>query len=264
MKTPRYPALGNVWLFGGLLVWSLGFLACTTVDRTVVAPAHVADAQYVGSAECATCHAEITEGFKHAGHAHLAIAGVKDLDPSCEACHGPGSRHAQAGGGRGVAIVNPGREPEACFQCHLDKRGEFHLPNTHPVLAGRISCTDCHNPHTGRAVEHSGALALGRENEACTRCHTAQAGPYVFRHNAMAEGCTSCHNPHGSVNQKLLVARDANLCLRCHLEHPAVEGNGTFMVGGEDHRTRLQNGTCWIAGCHEAVHGSNASKPLRY
>lgn len=78
----------------------------------------------------------------------------------------------------------------------------------------------------------------------------------------MAEGCVACHAPHGSVNQKMLVARDANLCLRCHLEITTTPG--IILVGGEDHRTRLQNGTCWTAGCHEAVHGSNASAPLRY
>ncbi|MEJ1972350.1 MAG: cytochrome c3 family protein [Lacunisphaera sp.] len=105
---------------------------------------------------------------------------------------------------------------------------------------------------------------LENQNETCTKCHTAQKGPFLFKHNAMLEGCTVCHSPHGSVNQKMLVARDANLCLRCHLEHPAMNGNGTIMAGGEDHRTRLQNGTCWSAGCHEDVHGSNASKAMRY
>ena len=43
-----------------------------------------------------------------------------------------------------------------------------------------------------------------------------------------------------------------------------TDKNGVILVGGEDHRTRLQSGTCWVAGCHEAVHGSHVSKPLRY
>lgn len=274
MKILRRPQFSNVWLFGAVLAWSVLFLACTSVTRTVVAPTTIAGATYVGSAECATCHSETVDGFKHATHANLSIAGAQGVDPSCESCHGAGSKHVQAGGGRGVFIVNPGKEPETCFQCHLDKRGEFNLPHAHPVIAGKVSCTDCHNPHKGRAIDNS-AAALGSENQTCTKCHTAQAGPYVFKHNAMVEGCTSCHNPHGSVNQKMLVARDANLCLRCHLEHPATlkntatgqpgfVGDGKIVVGGEDHRTRLQNGTCWVSGCHEAVHGSNSSKPLRY
>ena len=262
MKKPLLPSFGNVWLFGAVLAWSALFFACATVDRTLVVPTQIAGADYVGSAECATCHGEVVDGFKHAAHANLSIPGTKGMDLSCEACHGAGSKHVQAGGGRG-SIINPGTQPEACFTCHLDKRGEFSLPSAHPVLAGKVTCTDCHNPHKGHAIDNT-AADLGDENETCTRCHSAQAAPFVFKHNAMVEGCTACHNPHGSVNQKMLVARDANLCLRCHLEHPATIGNGTIVTGGEDHRTRLQNGTCWVAGCHEAVHGSNASKPLRY
>jgi hypothetical protein len=62
----------------------------------------------------------------------------------------------------------------------------------------------------------------------------------------------------------MLLDRDANLCLRCHLEHPAIIGNGTIIAGGQDHTSRLENGTCWNAGCHEAPHGSNANAHLRY
>ena len=131
----------------------------------------------------------------------------------------------------------------------------------HQVLNGKMSCGDCHDPHEGRAIKGAGA-AIEAANETCTKCHTSQKGPFIFAHNAMKEGCVACHSPHGSVNAKLLVARDANLCLRCHVQ--TTDRNGTIFVGGEDHRTRLQNGTCWSAGCHEAVHGSNASKALRY
>ncbi len=127
-------------------------------------------------------------------------------------------------------------------------------------MDGKVSCNDCHDPHKGNAIK-GGALNLASANDTCTECHTAQKGPFVFKHNAGIEGCTACHNPHGSVNPKMLVARDDNLCLRCHLE---VAGTGQIVVGGEDHASRLQRGTCWSAGCHEAVHGSNASKPLRY
>jgi predicted CXXCH cytochrome family protein len=91
----------------------------------------------------------------------------------------------------------------------------------------------------------------------------------------MREGCIACHNPHGTVNQKMLVQRDANLCLKCHLEHPATIGDGTVMAGAinsEDHAafsggvansSRLNRGTCWSSGCHEGVHGSNINYHFR-
>lgn len=252
----------NTLIFGGTAIWGLLMIACVGVNRAVLAPPTIPGAHYVGSKQCAECHADTTDHFASATHARLALADPKVGDTGCEACHGPGSVHVSGGGGKGT-IVNPGTSPEACFACHLDKRGEFSLPNAHPVLAGHVTCADCHDTHKGPVIARTGA-SLETPNETCTKCHTAQKGPFLFQHQAMQEGCTTCHNPHGSVNQKMLVARDNNLCLRCHLEHPAVEGNGTIMAGGEDHRTRIQGGTCWSAGCHEDVHGSNASKAMRY
>jgi len=255
-------------LFGGVAVWGLILIGCVAVNRTVLAPPAVAGAQYVGSKACAECHSDQTDHFGSASHARVALAADPKLGSTgCEACHGPGSLHVKAGGSRST-IVNPGKSPEACFACHLDKRGSFSLPNSHQVLNGHMSCADCHEPHSGNAIKGSGA-SLEAETETCTKCHTAQKGPFIFKHNAMKEGCTACHSPHGSVNAKMLVARDANLCLRCHLEipqNPASQGNVLFAgtASAEDHRTRLQNGTCWSAGCHEAIHGSNSSKPLRY
>ncbi|HEX7631095.1 MAG TPA: cytochrome c3 family protein, partial [Lacunisphaera sp.] len=106
------------------------------------------------------------------------------------------------------------------------------------------------------------------QNATCTKCHTEQKGPFVYEHAAMREGCVACHNPHGTVNQKMLVARDGNLCLRCHLEvgDPGSSGQinaNAIRHSAENHNTRLMQGTCWSAGCHEAPHGSNASFHFR-
>jgi predicted CXXCH cytochrome family protein len=106
---------------------------------------------------------------------------------------------------------------------------------------------------------------MARQNEACAGCHREQTRPVVFEHEAMREGCTTCHNPHGSVNQKLLVERDANLCLKCHAQiHAAGAGAGQIFIGKENHTFYLRQGTCWSAGCHNAIHGSNVSPKLRY
>ncbi|MEI7800509.1 MAG: cytochrome c3 family protein [Opitutaceae bacterium] len=251
-------------IFGGATIWGLFLVGCVVADRTMVAPPNVAGATFVGSKKCVECHEEQTGHFAGSTHAKLALKDAKGTEIGCESCHGGGSLHVKAGGSKGT-IVNPRKSPEACFQCHLDKRGEFSLPNTHPVLAGKVSCVDCHDVHADSAIKGSGA-ALESQNETCTKCHSAQKGPFVYEHAAMKEGCTSCHNPHGSVNQKMLVARDANLCLRCHLEAPTVSGeiNGNAVRHTpENHNTRLMQGTCWSAGCHEAPHGSNTNNHTR-
>jgi predicted CXXCH cytochrome family protein len=254
----------NKLIFGGVAAWSLLLISCVVADRTVMAPPQIPGATYSGTKACAECHSEVTDHFADSTHARLAMEDTKVGNTGCEACHGPGSVHVKAGGGKG-SIVNPRKSPEACFACHLDKRGEFALPNTHPVLNGKMSCVDCHNVHAGDSVRGTGA-ALEGQNETCTKCHSAQKGPFVFEHGAMKEGCTACHNPHGSVNQRMLVARDANLCLRCHLEAPLASGQinaNAVRHTPEDHTNRLQQGTCWSAGCHEAPHGSNANNHVR-
>jgi predicted CXXCH cytochrome family protein len=77
----------------------------------------------------------------------------------------------------------------------------------------------------------------------------------------LREGCTTCHTAHGSVNAKMLTERNSNLCLKCHFQQ--VKG-GSILIGGSDHTLRLQQGTCWTAGCHEAIHGSRVNSSLRF
>jgi predicted CXXCH cytochrome family protein len=100
------------------------------------------------------------------------------------------------------------------------------------------------------------------ENETCAKCHSVQFGPFVFEHEALREGCTTCHQPHGSVNEKMLVTRNATLCLRCHFQQQTATGK--IFIGGQDHTTRLSRGACWSAGCHEAVHGSQIGSSMRF
>ena len=248
-------------IFGGATLWGIVLIGCVAVNRTMLAPPQIAGATYVGNKECTQCHEDQTGHFATATHAKVALAADPKIGATgCEACHGPGSLHTKVGGSKDT-IVNPKKSPETCFQCHLDKRGEFSLSDSHQVLNGKMTCADCHEVHEGKAVKGAGA-SMEAETETCTKCHTAQKGPFVFPHYAMKEGCTACHSPHGSINAKMLVVRDANLCLRCHLQTTST--NGVIMAGGEDHRARIQAGTCWVAGCHEAMHGSQSSKPLRY
>jgi len=257
-------------------------VSCTTVRRTVVTLPAVPGASYVGSKECEQCHDKIYRDFiGSADHARLMTPGPNALEVGCESCHGPCSLHVESGaeikppylltGGRpspnprGPAPLPPtGRLKEnVCLECHLDVRGQFNLPSHHPVPEGKLSCTECHPPHKG-SIHLGGGTSLLDANEACFRCHAAQRGPHVFEHEAIREGCSVCHTPHGSVNAKLLTVRNANLCLKCHFQR--VSG-GAIMIGGADHSLflqRIQQGTCWTAGCHEAVHGSRVDSSLRF
>ena len=52
------------------------------------------------------------------------------------------------------------------------------------------------------------------------------------------EGCTSCHQPHGSINAKMLTERNQTLCLKCHFEQQGLitGANPTHIyIGNRDH-----------------------------
>ncbi len=85
----------------------------------------------IGSKACATCHAPLIAEF------HKTLMGKISMTPKgrgkfeCENCHGPGSAHVEAGGGRGVGGImsfeaddpRPVEERNAiCLSCH--QRGE--------------------------------------------------------------------------------------------------------------------------------------------
>jgi len=183
----------------------------------------------------------------------------------CESCHGPGSKHLAVGGGRGKFIVNPGRDPQACFTCHLEVHAAFNLPQHHPVREGKMNCVQCHDPHGADIMKPARGLAMSRVNEQCAACHREQSKRVVFEHEALREGCTTCHQPHGSINQKLLVQPDSNLCLRCHaqVQGPGVRP-GQLIIGKVNHTPYVSRGSCWTSTCHTAVHGSNVDPYLRY
>jgi len=239
----------------------MGLISCANTGQTqMVPPPQVPGATFVGSEACETCHQDIYRDFASADHFRLKAPGDNAKNIGCESCHGAGSIHVTSGGAPNT-IINPHKSPETCFQCHLDKKAQFDLPSHHPVVEGKISCADCHDPHKGSVIEGGGTELLSA-NQVCTRCHIQQAGPFVFEHEAMREGCTTCHNPHGSVNARLLIARNQTLCLRCHFQQQTVAG--AIYIGDVNHTSFLSRGTCWSAGCHEAIHGSQVNPHLRF
>ena len=260
-----------------LSILLLVVISCSTTRQVVVLP-DVPGAKYIGASECEQCHDELCRDFKTADHARLIAQGKNALGAGCESCHGPCSLHADSGGevkppysftsGRPQVESLSGRFPDGparavetvCYQCHMDVRGQFNLPNHHPVPEGRMTCIQCHPPHKGIAFA-GGSTQLLSQEENCTQCHDNKQGVYVFEHEAMREGCTTCHSPHGSVNPKMLTERNSTLCLKCHFQQMR---DGAILIGGVDHSSRLSQGTCWSAGCHEAVHGSRVSPSLRF
>jgi DmsE family decaheme c-type cytochrome len=157
------------------------------------------------------------------------------------------------------------KQTDLCYSCHAQIRAQFSMPFKHRVNEGFIQCTDCHNPHgspapTWRvAVRPRNTEPAQANEEPCLKCHIDKRGPFVYEHAAVrVDGCESCHNPHGSVNAKLLKRPTVfTMCLACH------NGAGNFGRQADGVLTqtpshdmanpRYQNCTT----CHVRIHGSN-------
>jgi predicted CXXCH cytochrome family protein len=239
---------------GVCLFFASGVFAAK-MDR--ILPSPIPGAEYVGKDSCVSCHAQQGKEFENSTHAKYTFSETEAAGQGCEICHGPGSKHVEAGG-KGF-IVNPRKNPGTCFECHPEKKAEFSLQFRHPVLEGKMSCADCHSPHSEEVLPGS-AVTLENTNEKCLKCHPEYRGPFAYEHDSMREGCTVCHTPHGSINDKMLLAGDDNICMKCHYEKafPAIgdSNHGSSSPAGPANVAR-GNKNCFK--CHLAVHGSNFS-----
>jgi len=262
-------------------------------DEEVRDPRLDLGASFVGTSTCVMCHPDKKSPWLKTAHA-LTLRKELPLDEQgCEMCHGAGSGHLE----NPENLVRfdqdtPLSYTSICLSCH-DKRvatlaewkrnphyraekmwcngcHELHEPahsllandethlcggchkqvisrfrasiSKHPIFTSEdVSCTSCHNPHRGK-----GALLAERTvEETCARCHADRVGPFVFPHISEGtpgtESCLSCHSPHGTSNTNMLKMNGRGLCLSCH----------------QDKITHRRGLTCWSAGCHTEIHGSN-------
>lgn len=163
------------------------------------------------------------------------------------------------------------KQADLCTGCHQQVRAQFELPFKHRVNEGFMQCSDCHNPHgtdapTWRMGQRPRLVAQAQINDQpCLKCHIDKRGPFAFEHAGVRiEGCETCHNPHGSMNARLL-RRPAvfTVCLECH------NGAGSFGRQADGVNTqsashnmadpRYQNCTT----CHVKIHGSNGDRLFR-
>lgn len=193
------------------------------------------------NAVCLDCH-RASAGMHWAGSVHE----VEDL--ACTSCH---TVHAHAD-----PVMSKQTEAAVCTTCHARTHAEALRPSAHPMLDGRMACSDCHAPHGGPGPA---MLRTGTVNETCTSCHAEYRGPFLWEHPPAAEDCLTCHRPHGASHRALLVKRTPWLCQDCHLAqfHPSAALSGTGLPGaGTPSGSQSMLGRDCM-NCHVHVHGSN-------
>jgi DmsE family decaheme c-type cytochrome len=200
---------------------------------------------------CLTCHASGArnhwEGSKH-----------QSEKLACSNCHAVHTPHD--------AVLTKITQPDVCFACHKTERAQAHRISRHPVLEGKVVCSDCHNPHGSTGPK---LLAEANVNETCYTCHAEKRGPFLWEHAPVVDDCTNCHSPHGSTNPALLKVRAPWLCQQCHSgDHGKNIYSGANLPGGN---ATTINGIQGLANqsppaqlnaracmnCHSQVHGSN-------
>ena len=207
---------------------------------------------------CLNCH-------KGGARSHWDGSQHQKQDMSCVNCH---QIHVSRD-----PVLNKATQPEVCFACHKEQRAQMHRISTHPVLAGKIGCSDCHNPHgsTGPKLLQKNSI-----NETCFTCHDEKRGPFLWEHQPVSDDCANCHTPHGSANAPLLKARLPWLCQDCHSgDHARSMYTGGNLAGGAvttvNGNKPLQNQApnAQIVGrdclnCHSLIHGSNSPAGTKF
>jgi DmsE family decaheme c-type cytochrome len=263
-RTRRRAPLGAVLAF--MTIFLTGQLAAHSkksnqaqVPKGVAANPQVsANAKYVGSETCKTCHEDRFNEIAASPHWQSVLKVNGTEAHSCEACHGPGSEHVDAGGETSKIYSFKGKHADEvsrrCLQCHefTTEHGNFMRS---PHLKANVGCTTCHSPHhpTDKAT-----LLVDEQPTLCYRCHTETksdfAKPFRHRVNEKLILCSDCHSVHGG----LVMARSLRttpgqelVCYTCHRDK-----QGPFLF------EHLPVKTEGCVSCH-TPHGSTNPRLLR-
>jgi DmsE family decaheme c-type cytochrome len=241
-----------------ILAWSLALVIVMSASAEAAdapaAPVVDQGTQYseLGADTCLVCHNEgwaypIFPIFK-TKHANRADKRTPFAGLQCEACHGPGAKHATTGDKYAINSLKesspiPAEERnKVCLGCH---QGEARIGwhGSKHDSAG-LACTNCHKLH----AEHDPVLAKATQPEVCFKCHKQQRAdfnkPSVHPLRFGKITCSECHSPHGSSAEALLAKPTVNqTCYTCH-----AEKRGPFLW---EHAPVAENCTL----CH-SPHGS--------
>ncbi|HUJ87154.1 MAG TPA: DmsE family decaheme c-type cytochrome [Burkholderiales bacterium] len=196
---------------------------------------------------CLACHQNSAVMSHWAGSTHQ----LRNI--ACTSCHQVHAAHDP--------VLDKRTQPEVCFTCHKEQRAQANRPSHHPILEGKIVCSDCHSP-MGSVGPH--LLKRASVNDTCYTCHMEKRGPFVHNHDPVSDDCTTCHNPHGTVVENMLKMRPPMLCHQCHTPHgpqvlqlmnqQSLAGAGSLTSGKNAINYTMARG---CVNCHTQIHGSN-------
>jgi len=194
------------------------------------------------SEACLSCHGKDAKRALWSGSQHNAA------DVACSSCHKIHDNQDK--------VRNRATQTEVCYTCHKEQRAQMNKPSHHPVVEGKMVCSDCHNVHGSAGPK---LLLRDNLNDTCYTCHAEKRGPFVHQHDPVAEDCSNCHVAHGSSTAAMLKVRAPLLCQQCHSTSHSPASNVGALVSaatGSFSAANLWQGRSCL-NCHTQVHGSN-------
>jgi DmsE family decaheme c-type cytochrome len=225
----------------------------TTASATTPA---VQETGFVGDETCTTCHEAEGVSLRRTlhGKAQNTRTPAAKEGHACETCHGPGQKHVDTGDKANIrrfTALSAKDVNTTCLGCH-NKGGHVNFEGgMHD--ARNVSCATCHSVHSPKSERAQ--LKTATAVQTCETCHKQEAMKVKKSgHMPVREGkmdCTTCHNPHGSTNVRMLKTGNTinETCASCH-----AEKRGPFLW---DHAAGREN----CASCHDP-HGSNNDRML--
>lgn len=269
-----FSLLALAWAFSGTLApLSREAFAGEIADLTPKAAVSADD--LVGSETCKACHEDQFKSLANTVHGKVAESKRwKDQAESCESCHGPGKAHVDGAGDKTKIVSFKDRSAkensQTCIGCHSQTSTHATWRGSKHESAG-LSCLDCHSVHHSpgsKAAEfapfanldaETKLLKKRTESETCYQCHSDvrksefQRSTHLFKNENRESKmtCSSCHDAHGSVGEKLMKTATVNdTCYTCH-----AEKRGPFLW---EHAPARES----CANCHKS-HGSNHASLLK-
>jgi DmsE family decaheme c-type cytochrome len=237
--------------------------ASTTQKPTEQKPTTPAPAQppapaagYAGSDTCVLCHTGQADSLKGTAHAQAKNPRSPAATQGCESCHGPGQAHVDdeaKGKIQKLAQMKPGEVSQTCLTCH--NRGDHAGWEGSAHEARNLSCSTCHSVHSPKSFERQ--LVKRTQTELCATCHRTQVAKTErsVAHMPIREGkmtCSSCHNPHGSLNNVKALKVGSSIAESCTSCHTEMRGPVLW-----EHAPVREN----CATCHDP-HGSSNDRML--
>lgn len=253
--------IAAVLLFSGALLTAAGagdpgpIPQAAQAPQTAPATPTAPPAGYAGQEACATCHTGYEASIKASKHGQANDPRTPAAALGCESCHGPGEAHMndpEKVKPIQLAKIAAKEVTQVCATCH--NKGPHAQWKGSQHESRNVSCATCHSVHRPKSAKAQ--LKQVDQQQQCMTCHRDKVAKLDRSgHMPVREGkmeCSSCHNPHGSTNVRLLKTGNSinESCSTCH-----AEKRGPFLF----EHAGISGDSC--ATCHDP-HGSNNDRML--